>query len=106
LIKFWRGLHEKSSFSCLRCLHAGANVACAAAPKVTANVPLSVFVMIHQKLSGMGYLSSMPTGAKPYSRLDMAKWTLEAKKLAATKPMRPILLRISNNLKKNWHRNC
>ncbi len=66
----------------------GANVAYAAAPKVTGNVPLSsVCYEYIEKLSGMGYLSSMPTGAKPYSRLDMAKWTLEAKKLAAAKPM-------------------
>lgn len=79
----------------------GANVAYAAAPKVTGNVPLSsVCYEYIEKLSGMGYLSSMPTGAKPYSRLDMAKWTLEAKKLAAAKPMPAYLASYLKQLEK------
>ncbi|MGL5207437.1 MAG: capsule assembly Wzi family protein [Acidaminococcaceae bacterium] len=66
----------------------GANVVYAQAPKVTANVPLSSASYVYiEKLSGMGYLQSMPMGAKPYSRLDMAKWTLEARAAAAQKPM-------------------
>lgn len=39
------------------------------------------------KLSGMGYLSSLPNGARPYSRLQMAQWALEAKEKAAEKPL-------------------
>lgn len=31
-----------------------------------------------QKLDGLGYIKSMLYGAKPYSRMDMARWTLEA----------------------------
>lgn len=59
-----------------------------AAPAVTVNVPVdSVYYSYVEKLSGMGYISSMPNGAKPYSRMEMAKWVTEAQKKAAAKPM-------------------
>ncbi len=54
----------------------------------TANVPVgSVYYSYIEKLSGMGYVSSLPNGAKPYSRMQMAKWTAEAQEKAAEKPM-------------------
>lgn len=73
----------------------------AAAPKVTANVPLrhEAYQYI-EKLSGMGYLRTLPTGAKPYSRLDMAKWVMEARKAAETKPMPSYLAQAVDELEK------
>lgn len=60
----------------------------AMAASVTTNVPLdSVYYSYIEKLSGMGYISSMPNGAKPYSRMEMAKWVQEAQKKEAEKPM-------------------
>ena len=59
-----------------------------ASPSVTGNVSLdSSYYGYIDKLEGMGYISSMPTGTKPYSRLAMARWTLEARKVALRKPM-------------------
>ena len=44
-----------------------------ASPLVTANVPLdSRYYSYIDKLEGMGYIKDMPTGTRPYSRLDMA----------------------------------
>ena len=66
----------------------GTVVVMAAAPATTANVPVdSVYYTYLDKLSGMGYISSMPNGSKPYSRAMMAKWVAEAKAKAAEKPM-------------------
>jgi hypothetical protein len=59
-----------------------------ASPLVTTNVPLdSRYYGYINKLEGMGYIKDMPTGTKPYSRLDMAKWIMEAQQVAADKPM-------------------
>ena len=56
--------------------------------QVAANVPVdSRDYETIDKLSGMGYLSSLPNGARPYSRLQMAQWALEAKEKAAEKPL-------------------
>lgn len=50
----------------------------AASPLVTSNVPLdSRYYDYIDKLEGMGYIKDMPSGTKPYSRLDMAKWLAE-----------------------------
>ena len=55
------------------CCAAVMPAAALAAPAVTANVPVdSVYYSYIEKLSGMGYISSMPNGAKPYSRMEMA----------------------------------
>lgn len=60
----------------------------AASPLVTSNVPLdSNYYIYLDKLEAMGYVQDMPTGTKPYSRLDMAKWLLQAQQVAADKPM-------------------
>lgn len=59
-----------------------------ASPLVTANVPLdSRYYRYIDKLEGMGYIKDMPTGTRPYSRLNMAKWIMEAQHKAQTKPM-------------------
>lgn len=59
-----------------------------AANPTTANVSVgSVYYSYIDKLSAMGYLKSMPNGARPYSRMQMARWTVEAEETAAEKPM-------------------
>lgn len=63
-----------------------------AAMRTSANVPVdSVYYAYLEKLSGMGYIESLPTGAKPYSRMQFAEWTIEAEKLAADREMPPYL---------------
>ena len=58
---------------------AAATSVATASPLVTANVPLdSRYYRYIDKLEGMGYIKDMPTGTRPYSRLDMAKWIIEA----------------------------
>ena len=70
------------------CLAALPAVGMAAAPAVTANVSVdSVYYSYVDKLSGMGYITSLPNGARPYSRMEMAKWVQEAEKTAKRKPM-------------------
>ena len=55
----------------------------AASPLVTADVPLdSSYYGYLDKLEGMGYIQDMPANTKPYSRLDMAKWVLQAEAIA------------------------
>jgi hypothetical protein len=59
-----------------------------AAPVTTANVAVdSVYYSYVDKLSGMGYIKSLPNGAKPYSRMEMAKWASEAEEVAKDRPM-------------------
>lgn len=42
---------------------------------VTSDVPMdSKYYLYIEKLEGMGYIIDMPSGTKPYSRLDVAKW--------------------------------
>lgn len=60
----------------------------AGAEAVTADVPVgSVYYDYVDKLSGMGYIDSLPDGARPYSRMQMAKWGLQAEENAKDKPM-------------------
>ncbi len=55
---------------------------------VSPNVPLSSPLYRYiEKLDGLGYLRSMPTGAKPYTRLQMAKWLREIQAEAAQRPL-------------------
>ena len=63
-----------------------------AADQTTANVPVdSVYYQYLDKLSVMGYVKSLPNGAKPYSRMQLARWVLEAKEAAKERPMAPYL---------------
>ena len=76
-----------------------------AAPPVTVNVPVdSAYYSYIDKLSAMGYLKSMPNGARPYSRLQLARWVREARPRAV--PCRPIWLMKQrlwpNTLHQNW----
>ena len=49
-----------------------------ASPRLSGNVPLDSYVYSHiEKLDGMGLLRSMPPGAKPYTRLQVAGWLRE-----------------------------
>lgn len=59
-----------------------------AAPPVTVNVPVdSAYYSYIDKLSAMGYLKTMPNGARPYSRLQLARWVKEAQETAKSRPM-------------------
>ena len=47
---------------------------------VSTNMPVgSIYYDYLDKLDGMGYVKSMLYGARPYSRVDMARWTQEAR---------------------------
>ena len=53
---------------------------------VSTNMPVgSIYYDYLDKLDGMGYLKSMLYGSKPYSRMDMARWTREARAKSQTK---------------------
>ena len=84
------GVHRMNKFlmaGIVAAMAAATSVA-TASPLVTANVPLdSRYYRYIDKLEGMGYIKDMPTGTRPYSRLDMAKWIMEAQHKAQTKPM-------------------
>lgn len=59
-----------------------------ATDQTTANVSVdSEYYSYIDKLSGMGYIESLPNGAKPYSRMQMARWVVEAEDKAVEKPM-------------------
>ena len=59
-----------------------------AADRTTANVSVdSAYYSYIDKLSGMGYLKTLPNGARPYSRMQMARWCLEAEEKSAEKPI-------------------
>ena len=59
-----------------------------AAPPVTVNVPVdSAYYSYIDKLGAMGYLKTMPNGARPYSRLQLARWVKEAQETAKSRPM-------------------
>lgn len=58
------------------------------ADSLSANVPLaSPMYGYIEKFDGLGYLQSMPTGTKPYTRMQMAKWLTE---IQANEQNRPI----------------
>lgn len=64
-----------------------------AADRTTANVSVdSVYYSYIDKLSGMGYLKTLPNGARPYSRMQMARWCLEAEENQQKSLCRPIWL--------------
>ncbi len=49
-----------------------------AAPALSGNVPMGSYVYEYlDKLDGLGLLATMPAGARPYSRLQVAGWVLE-----------------------------
>jgi len=53
---------------------------------MSTNMPIgSIYYDYLDKLDGMGYLKSMLYGTRPYARVDMARWTLEAREKSKTK---------------------
>lgn len=65
-----------------------ATVQAAPSDWVSPNMPLSSpFYGYIDKLDGMGYVESMPTGTKPYTRMQMAKWVEEVERKAQQKPL-------------------
>lgn len=63
-------------------------VAHAAKPPITTDVPLdSPYYEYIDKLEAMGYLESIPAGAKPYSRAKMAQMTVEVRDKAQKQPL-------------------
>lgn len=60
----------------------------APADGLSANVPLnSPLYGYIEKFDGLGYLRSMPTGTKPYTRIQMAKWLTEIHAQERTRPI-------------------
>ena len=55
-----------------------------ASPALSGNVPLGSYVYEYlDKLEGLGLLSAMPPGARPYSRLQVAGWVVEMEQALA-----------------------
>lgn len=55
--------------------------------QLSANVPLNSYVYDYlEKLDGLGYLQDMRTGAKPYTRMQVAKWVQQ---MTITMSIRP-----------------
>ena len=55
--------------------------------QLSTNVPLNSYVYDYlEKLDGLGYLQAMRTGAKPYTRMQVAKWVQQ---LTITMSVRP-----------------
>ncbi|CUH94462.1 putative secreted protein [Propionispora sp. 2/2-37] len=65
-----------------------ASVQASPADWVSPNVPLSSpFYEYIEKFDGMGYLESLPTGTKPYTRMQMAKWVEEIRTKSQELPL-------------------
>jgi len=55
--------------------------------QLSANVPLNSYIYDYlEKLDGLGYLQEMRTGAKPYTRMQVAKWVQQ---MTSTMSIRP-----------------
>lgn len=60
---------------------------------ISTNVPLtSPLYGYIEKFEGLGYLTSMPTGTKPYTRMQMAKWLEEIQAGTQDRPLPKYLL--------------
>lgn len=68
-------------------------VQAAPADSLSANVPLnSPLYGYIEKFDGLGYLQSMPTGTKPYTRMQMTKWLVEIQDQEKNQPIPQYLL--------------
>ena len=84
----WSLMTMKTTLMSALMLSLGMTASVWAAPATTANVSVdSPYYGYIEKLSAMGYLDTMPNGAKPYSRMQMAQWVVQAQDKAQTKPM-------------------
>ena len=65
-----------------------AGVQASPADWVSPNVPLSSPLYGYiEKFDGLGYLTSMTTGTKPYTRMQMAKWLTEIQTKSVKRPL-------------------
>jgi hypothetical protein len=65
------------------------------------NMPVgSIYYDYLDKLDGLGYLKTMLYGARPYSRMDMARWTEEAIAISQRKPTPAYVQKMIEALKK------
>ncbi|WP_324324412.1 capsule assembly Wzi family protein [Sporomusa sphaeroides] len=65
-----------------------AGVQAAPSDWVSPNVPLSSPLYGYvEKFDGLGYLTSLPDGTKPYTRMQMAKWLTEIQTAAEQRPL-------------------
>ena len=74
--------------------------------RVTANVPVdSPYYDTVDKLSAMGYLQSLPNGARPYSWQQLAGWAIEAGNSGRRRNPCPAIWLMNSGLwKRMWHR--
>jgi len=73
--------------SSLPCLASTSPEQPASQHQLSANVPLNSYVYDYlEKLDGLGYLQEMRVGAKPYTRMQVAKWVQQ---LAVNMDLRP-----------------
>lgn len=78
-----------------------ASVLAAPSDFVSPNVPLSSPLYGYiEKFDGMGYLKSMPTGTKPYTRMQMAKWLTEIQAASKDRPLPGYLADMKAELEK------
>lgn len=62
--------------------------------RISPNVPFESYVYSYiEKLDGLGYLSDMQTGTKPYSRFQIAKWIKQIEEAMARDPVVPVYAR-------------
>lgn len=70
-------------------------------PVVSANIPLDSYIYDDlRKLDGMGYVQDMRIGMKPYTRMQAAKWLLQAQESGLEKPeyIQKILAKLQQEL--------
>lgn len=76
-------------------------VQAAPADWVSPNVPLSSPLYGYiEKFDGLGYLKSMTTGTKPYTRMQMAKWLTEIRSESQQRPLPLYLLAIEKEMER------
>lgn len=85
-----------------------AGLLCLAAPafavSVSAPVPLNSWVYpALDKLEGLGLIDSSLKGTRPYTRLEAARLTLEARDKAATSQAPPVAMEILRRLERELH---
>lgn len=63
-------------------------------PRLSANIPLDSYIYtVLDKLSGLGYIDPLPTGTRPYRRMQAAKWVLAAKSTLSNETNPPVYVR-------------
>lgn len=66
---------------------------------MSTNMPVgSIYYDYLEKLDGLGFINSMLYGNKPYARVDMARWTMEARAKSKTKSTSPFIANMISEL--------